>query len=277
MLKKLLKYDFKSLFKLAGPLYILLAAASVISFGLATVLSALINANTESSIMISFGITSVVIFYFLMLFAIIVAFSVTSFIPVFHFYKHIFSDEGYLTLTLPIKMRDQLLSKTIAGFVVNLTSSVIGVLAIILSLFVSMIYVIDHSVEESIFSVIIEMLMLSFEGSLYIWTILLYAIYFVIALFYGLMVMYMCVTLGAVVFKKLKIVGAIVFYFATSLASGVVETVIGLIVGIIAGLSDNVELASNVSIISTTVVYGVIGVIIFFVNRNLFEKKINLE
>ena len=279
MLKKLLKYDFKNQFKLAVPLYILLAAASAISFVLAVVISALFNADTEASIMVSFGITSVLIFYFLMIFAIIVAFSVSSFIPVFHFYKHLFSDEGYLTLTLPIKMRDQLISKTISGFVVNLTSTVVGALSVIVSIGISALYVIKNTIDETVFASIKEMLFYAFEGTSNAWSamLVLYAVYFVVALFYGLMVMYMCVTLGAVVFKKLKIVGAIIFYFATSLVSGVIETGLGLIIGIIAGISDNADLATNFSVISTTVVYAIIGVVVFFVNRHLFEKKLNLE
>ena len=106
MLKKLLKYDLKSVFK-----YWWIAA--IASLGLSAAGGFCISvmmAEKDVPALIA------VLIVLTLLFSIIgiVAFSILSYILLYvRFYKNFFTDEGYLTFTLPVKRSQLLNSKLI--------------------------------------------------------------------------------------------------------------------------------------------------------------------
>lgn len=106
MLKKLIKYDFKALnrYLLLIHAFLLAAAAAVRIF----LTEPLRIGDSRSVIVSTFGIILFV------LIAVGISFA-TSLLTAIRFYKNLFSDEGYLTLTLPVTRGQHLFSKTIVG------------------------------------------------------------------------------------------------------------------------------------------------------------------
>jgi hypothetical protein len=59
---------------------------------------------------------------------------VTLFLVARHFYTNIYSDEGYLTMTLPATVTQHIISKTVSGFIwlmINALVMLIGVALIV--------------------------------------------------------------------------------------------------------------------------------------------------
>ena len=110
MLKKLLKYDIKSVWKLW-------AALSVGIIAMVTVTSFIIRGAIEANLADSDSILTV----FLMLGSVFMGFGVimlwsailtiTPIMCYIRYYKNFFSDEGYLTFTLPVDAKTIIFSK----------------------------------------------------------------------------------------------------------------------------------------------------------------------
>lgn len=119
MLSKLLRYEFKDTARVIPFFYLIAAILSSMVF-----LSEKMRIDwfriTSSVLLLIFG------------FAIIV---VTFVVIVLRFYKNLYSDEGYLMFTLPVKPQLLLVSKAIVGFCWMLLSTIAFVAALSLSLY----------------------------------------------------------------------------------------------------------------------------------------------
>lgn len=124
MLGKLLKHEWKAVWKVPMLLIAILMVMAVVS-GLTFVLP--IWDSEWVGLPLS-GVMLIVMFYLTM---IAVSLGITIYMAV-RYYKNMFTDEGYLTHTLPVTARQLLLNKTITMTAWNL----IGGAAIIVSLFV---------------------------------------------------------------------------------------------------------------------------------------------
>lgn len=118
MLGKLLKYDFRSMFRVFLPLW---GALLVISF---------VNRITANTRLMS-GIPGVVLMiaYIGIIFAVI---TVTLVLIVQRFYYGLLKSEGYLMFTLPVKPWQLIASKGISAMVVTVLSAVMALLSILI-------------------------------------------------------------------------------------------------------------------------------------------------
>ena len=114
-MRKLLKYDLKSIW----PIWRIMAPVALII----TVLTCLgikyiPNYDSEIATMADvLGYLAVSVFTALMVFVLAALVTVTTILILYRYYKNFFTDEGYLTFTLPVT-RDQLLwSKIINAFI----------------------------------------------------------------------------------------------------------------------------------------------------------------
>lgn len=136
MLKKLIKYDLKYMnrFLILIHAFLLIFAAAVRIF-----ITGKINANTnEDNMQILFALAF--IFSFMLLMAASMA---TCLVTAIRFYRNLFTDEGYLTRTLPVTSTQHLLSKTISGTVwmfLDIVCIVLGMFLIIWTPFVNEFY-----------------------------------------------------------------------------------------------------------------------------------------
>ena len=124
MLKKLLKYDFKSTTKSLLPFY-----------GIIILLSALVRVT--GIVKDHFPITKFIYAMMLVLFVIaIVAIVLYTFlVAIRHFYKTVLKDEGYLTHTLPVKRNHIILSQTITALIFFLISCITILIALFISFY----------------------------------------------------------------------------------------------------------------------------------------------
>lgn len=150
----------------------------------------------------------------------IIAYMVICFILViYRYYQNFFTDEGYLTFTLPVKRYTLLNAKLINAFIWECATSIVFIFSIVL------IFLIAPSTNEEGGSLLGELLnelaplfklIIEFSDA-WFWAyvvgfILLGISYYI----FSSLLIYMCVTIGCIVAKKAKALIAILIYYAAS-------------------------------------------------------------
>ena len=208
MLRKLLKYDFASVFKLWWIAALSSVGLSLLAGGCINVINAARNLPTVVDV-------SAKILLVLSIIGII-AFSVVSLVLVYvRFYKNLYTDEGYLTFTLPVRISEILNSKiilalvtlTVSGFVVCLdifTMYAIGLPDIIF----------DIDNYDFIFEFLGE-LVKQFGWYLPVYIILGIVLGVLGALFTQLL-LFACITFASLLTKRARVITAIGIYYGVN-------------------------------------------------------------
>ena len=272
MLGKLLKYEWRSMSKLLLPIHgcvLLLALVSRIYFTLGGGLDTLTNTNSS----IINALTLLLIFALAVIISSVVIF--TYIYSGYHFYKNVFTDQGYLTNTLPVTPAQLLLSKVL----VALLWLLIDIIVVILSSLI-----LAGSKEFfSNFGVFFNALA-SYAKQTPLFTILL-VIAFVIAPFQLIGMLFFSITLGNLSssHKVLASIGAYVGIY-------IIQQIFGFIQLIIWGYSNNsILLKANVettysfeTFINPVLITGLIFNLIIIIgcwvgSKYIITKKLNLQ
>ncbi len=276
MLGKLLKYDLRALFK-----YWWVVALS--SVGLSAVggvsLRLLISSTVaeEAPLLAILAMLGLVVTV-LGLSAFLIATEIFIYV---RFYQNLFSDEGYLTFTLPVRRRDILNSKLISGLLVNFLTATLLVADILGILIIGL----DH---DTLY-VIGESLSMFFGNAFKLMGILsaVYILEAILGLFLlsvaGYLLTLICITFAAVVAKKHKVFAAIGFYYVTGAVLSFVGQ-IGFMLGAIslAGIFEKIPESSmlwvlSLILLSLILCVGAISVALYSIEHYLIDRKLNLS
>ncbi len=279
MLKKLLKYDFRALFKywwLVAISSVGIAVVAGFAFRVVQELSNKQELTTLEGWMLIFSSLGMIL-GFMGLVAFLVAAEIFIYIRL---YKHFFSDEGYLTFTLPVKRRDLLASKLISGFAVNLAT----VLVLIADIFIFLLVSIDFEDISNTLKVIGKLTEELFKALG--WVSAAYIAEAIVLILCVSVSSYLfiafCMTFAAIIAKKYKIFAAIGIYYVVSAMISFVGQ-FGFMFGVMG-------LAGLLSSIPEGLMTGVIALILFSVcaiavaityalytlELYLLDKKLNL-
>lgn len=130
MLGKLLKHEFIATKRLYLPIYFVTLVLALIVNGFYTLQSKFFSDESSFSVISTIFIVFFTIMFILVLLCCMMSGTVIS---LYRFYKNVFTDEGYLTNTLPVKPISILISKLITGIVWSIAGTVVFVLAIFLT------------------------------------------------------------------------------------------------------------------------------------------------
>lgn len=206
MLKKLMKHDWIALSKKILAINIGLLAATIL--GIISFQTPLWTSNMPYLDLLAMLILLINIIAF-----IIAGAGVTIYLAVF-FYKNLFTDEGYLMHTLPVKSSQLILSKLFTGFLAQILT-IINIIVCVLLLIMGAIVGFDGFSElpeffkaiGNIFSTIAKAMDMNL--ALFIIVLIVYAI---VAALCSIMVIYGSLCIGQM-FSKRRIMWSIVFYF----------------------------------------------------------------
>lgn len=212
MFKKLLKYDARSVAK-----YWWIAAVATLALAVVAGVSIRTLVLSEmKSMLLSFSCMATVS---IAMIGIVTACTFTFILIYYRFYRNFFSDEGYLTFTLPVTRKELYLSKTLNALIFLLAQGLLCVISLLIAMLLIPIPLEDGVTQnllalalqgfQKLFSEIpspLWMVLYGFEGLLMMLSQMLFSI--------GLY--QFCITFGAVVAKKYKILAAIGIYFAVT-------------------------------------------------------------
>lgn len=206
------------------------------------------------------------------------------------YYKNFFSDEGYLTFTLPVTPHELLWSKIISAMVWIFGALVTTCLAFV-SLFGSLYLVaaasegIDvnmmiSSIAESLRQAFGEISTVYF-GSAEAWfAILRMALTSVLLGIVQLILYYFAITLGAMVSKKHKVWASIGMYIAINAGISTFNGILSFItVGIVSIVSKGDVSAFSAAVAGYVqdAAMLIVGIVVYFITVRILQKKVNLE
>ena len=285
MIKKLCKYEFRSIGRTLIPIYIAVIAVSIItSFTMGINIEYNRNYNNilDGGVNLVYqlqGIFTVVMS--LAYFAVMVALFVLTFVIILQrFYKGLLCDEGYLMFTLPVKPWQLITSKGITAFVISILSGIVSCI----SIFIMMI-----GVAEDRWTLLAQMFSFKNWSMFFIrlnevvpmWGIYLFEfiILVIVSSLASLYQVYASMAIGHLA-KKNRILMSVVAYIVISM----ILSFIGGIFGVFSAFTMQNLIYINAgeaflhALLIFSIIISIIECVVFFViTERILSKKLNLE
>lgn len=276
MFAKLLKYDLRAVFKH----WWIAAAVSVLVSALGGVCISIVNVNyTSYGALQTIAILGIV----LSVIGIVLFYVLSELLVLIRYYKNFYSDEGYLTFTLPVSKSSLLNSKLLMSLIVFVVSTVV------LFLDIGIMLMIGYADEifkpffwEQIFAVIADITkVLGGYTAVYI----VEGIVALLTLWvFTALAIFLCITVASMLVHKHKVLAAVgIYYVATGVISGLIEVLI-LRFSFYHIIEKIVELQRVPCLNSVTflilggiAVAGIASALLYMLHVWLLERKLNLE
>lgn len=280
MLGKLFKHDFASIGRVTFPIFIALTIASLIGkfFIFLASKKSFVDSASTGFYKILKNLSSV--FEVLYILAIIVAVAGIFIFIIYRFYQSIYTDEGYLTLTLPVKSHQILFSKLLSAFVWSVLTYAIAFLDLFIILRTKDTVNTFSKIKDAfadIFSDISAGMNIS-NGTLITELVILA----IITIFAQYLIFYTSITAGCSFATKHKLLGTIVAFIVISiimqiLTKGQVHFLNNFLTEKISDLSTDQFKATQATIITVTVTNFIYSLIFFFTSSHFIKSKVNLD
>lgn len=265
MFAKLLKYEWRASKGILGVLS--LAALGVGVMG-TVVLRSLINnfwmlENTTQNEELSILLPTVLMILMLFLIFALFAYALGSGLFLLHrFYKNKFTDEGYLTFTLPVTAKQIFLS--------SFVNMALWMLIIGLVIMAAVVMMVAGGVASTGYLDVREAIAFYEDVGMDWGEMGLNLLSGVVSFAYTLVMAMTCVTIGAVAAKKHKLLAAFGIYYGISVVNGILQTVLSVLLM----LSESMEI--TIYYLAEMGIQIVLTVVGFFLSTYLMEKKLNL-
>ena len=267
MVKKLIKYDFQSYFRLLLPVQLILigiaAVNRIVQF----------FENSDSTVYTSIFTSSLVLY----IIAIIVLLLMTVIVSIVRFYQGMYTNEGYLSHTLPVTPAQHITAKLLTSFLFYLGT--------LLAVFLSFMVITLGDVNIEIFKAFGYLARqffseYGFQGAIYIAEAVLALIALCATTF---LLYYFCISVGQLVSRK-KVLLAFGVYFGLYVLTQIAGTILIILItlspewldNIIGWLSDYPETAAHIYLCSMFVIDSVLGTVYFLSTKYIMGKKLNL-
>lgn len=284
MLGKLLKYEWKGLRSPLLIMMIVLGGTTALTCGVILT----INPKFDESIA-WYSMMALVLSIFLYYFGLIGCTLGTMLIIAIRFYKTCYTDQGYLTHTLPVSTKQILNAKIIASVLTYMLMLLAIAVTIFIIIEVAMHHIFslmpgDYDELRRTFSREFSSMLYEFEDELGISLgsyITYLVVYFIIATLANIVTILGCVSLGQL-YAKHRVVGAIAAYFIVQFVMQIVGYFCSLPMYTKMLLAEYDSNQTPFGIISpsmnlTLLISVILAVVMYFVNLHMMTKKLNLE
>ena len=287
MLKKCLKYDLQAV----GRIWWILAASMAGAFIVASLsLRVLIQSTLDpdpSAVLLTLSIFGGLL-ALLCVFAIFAAMTVSIILVYWRTYTHFYTDEGYLTFSLPVKRSTLYLSKVLTASIVEASMVILCILGVSLMLLVvppaENGELLNTVVFKSLFEGIQYLADLTGSGWIIAWVIAFLPLPFICQFFTSGMT-FLCLTVGSVIAKKHKLLAAIgIYYGVTTVLSTIGQFAFYFLANGFVGFFD---ICSNAGTLTTGIsgtavilivdlAFACMAAVTHFITVNLIERRLNL-
>ena len=259
MLKKLLKHDFISVWRLALPIFAIATGIVLFAYTMCMI-------NSDNPVLEIFSVLLLPTGIIVLIVACVVIFC----LPVIHFYRNLMTGEGYLSFTLPVTTYQIVLSKLIVGAVTMLFNLVFTVGGFLLLL----------STEADLGTFSLKGLHMP-DGASIIPFIVAMVITIVFATICQQIYLYLAVCLGQVLCKN-KIIGSVLGYAIIYVVNQVINLALLVIMVLCIGF-DNLDtfmvttkhLVLFFSVLASE--YVILGSISYVLSGRILKNRLNLN
>lgn len=282
MLGKLIKYEWKGLRKPLSILYLVLLGITLLT----GILILTINPKYDDVTM-GFSVMFTLLSVFLYYFGVIACALGTMLIIAIRFYKTCYTDEAYLTHTLPVSTKQLVAAKTIAGVLCYILSLMLVIITalLLIGIFVTHMMNLGEIRTSDFSSIFWSELNETFQGNMGIGLFSylgFLGIYCLIGAVCGCISILGCVSLGQL-YAKHRILGAIIAYFALTTIQQIFSYIAmipmygQMIEAEYSGKTISMFSLMGPSFLVLLVITIIIAVIMYFVNLTMMTKHLNLE
>ena len=281
MLKKLLKYDLKSMVRLLVPLSLAVIGTTIAGTAALRGMQSVNNVRNSSWILNS----TLAILFASTILALIAYVFFSQILIMYRYYANLFTDEGYLTFTLPAKTSSILTAKVINAVIWSTYTFVILFLCIFIyvafgSVDTGLINVEIFSDIKRFFNAVAE----KYSAGIIIKYVIEGIVFYIVAMLYSTLSIYLALTIGSIIAKKHKILASIGIYYA-------INTVMSTFMMIVNGILMSIDLypayvsayEANVTGILDTVFFInagsflIFAIATYYLTRHLLKNKLNLS
>lgn len=287
MLGKLVKYEWKNTAKVCGSLILFLVIMTTVSclfFCLPSISDFLLGGSSSGfTPMLILKIMLLVLYIFAMIGVVYGAFIYLG----VHFFKSMYSDEGYLTHTLPVSSHQLLISKTFVAGIWYLLITVVMLLSM-----VALILTIGGKVMSYEGMNIFEELAASWDdiiraiesvlGIGIVGESLLYLLQIIIGAFCSMTILFGAITIGQLSSKH-KVMMSTISYFAITVALQIITSLV--MIPITFYTTQQMIEEVNVTLSMTTtptytisiLINLITAIVLYFLSNYIITKKLNME
>ena len=273
MFAKLLKYEWRATRGMVGLLCLICLSAALVG-GLA--MRYLVWVSELDSQSNAFIVLSVLTMIFAFI-AIAICCVAMELYAVWRFYKSRFTDEGYLTFTLPVTTHQILLS----SFVNCLICMVCALAALMAGYLVLLL--LGFSALEGFFPSLWEVMPLAMEN---LWRLFSgetgaflaqLALGVVAGVLNSTVMMMLAVTIGSILAKKHKVLAAIGVYYGINMVMSLITSVLGVVLGlsVYSSQSSSMDVLSSMMLMESGL-FLIVAVGGYFLMYALVHRKLNL-
>lgn len=260
MLGKLMKYEWKSTWKLLVPMNVLIIVMSLFAY----LTIRLEFFDTDSELVFLSGIT-IILFYMLSMFVVVIG---TAIYLIYRFYTSVYGDQGYLLHTLPVDKHHIIISKVL----VSVLWLMLSVILIYLSVF--LLFSSDETVLETVWDMMVDYVerlgLDAFAGGL---TIVMTIIAFVFQMLARVLKVTACISLGQLTSNH-KVLTSFAFYYGIYF----VQRIFSIMYYVIYSVIDDDFTSMYQGNWETSLIAGIVYCVVFyFITWYLMEKKLNLD
>lgn len=280
---KMLRHDLRSVWKVWRIMAPLALLAGIIGGAAVRVLDSDLEEIIPDSINWVLYLTSALVsMYWPMILTAFVL--VTLILIVVRYYKNFFTDEGYLTFTLPVSRVQLLNSKILMAFIWMAATAAVCVLAYICFAVISTVGTTGY--DPGIDPIVPEEDPLFGEYGM-VFFLLELITFAVVAMAADILLLLLCVTLGSVIVKRAKLVlGLGLYYGINSVIGGIIYAFfigIFIVLAVVSGETADADMTlmfAKFAIYGTPAVgillFGALGVGSYVINLKLIKEKLNL-
>lgn len=273
MVSKLIKYDFRSYFRLLFPVQLIILGFALINRMIQFFEPPLDAVGGASTVYSGFFISSLVLY----IISIIVCIVMTVIVGIVRFYQGMYTNEGYLNHTLPVTPTQHIFAKLLTSFIFCLG----GLLAIFLSFMVITIGDVNIEVFKAFFYLAGKFFArFGANGGLYV---LEFIILLCVAAFFVFIKLYCCISIGQLA-KRKKVLLAFGIFFGIYVVKQIIGTFFAIFVSLNPQLFDRLgewigqhpEPSVHIFFIIMILYHALFGVMYFLINKYIMSKKLNL-
>ena len=230
MFRKLLKHEFLATRGLLGTLTCAALFLSIPGGAVLRLLINLIQNEQANDTMQSLGIIGLFFSLFFIMLALVAYTLGVQIYLYWRFYKHKFTDEGYLTFTLPVTCTQIYLSSYVSILLWTLISGLVVTLSMnLIALIGAGEYILEQETLGEI-GVVLEQMLTAYDQ---IAEPILLCTAAILTVLSSPAIPMVCITLGAVLAKKHKILMAFVMYYAITTVLSFIQSVLTVFLGLV--------------------------------------------
>lgn len=269
MVKKLFKHEFDAYKRFLLPVYLILLAVSVFT-------RILYFFETDTTVFRIISVSSIIALVVTSVVCIILTF--VNIIT--RFYKNLFTNEGYLSFTLPVTTEQHIFVKLTVGVVAAISSLVSVIIGVCIAT--------AGEMTVEIFKVVgyfFKKVPPLFDGHFWFYFVEVILIV-LLALVVSILLFYSCIAIGQLS-KKNRVLAAVGAYFGYYLIEQVLGTIFiivfyalqdtGFYTTILKFMEKNSYEFIHIVLAISFVIYALLALLFFFITNRIIKKKLNLE